>query len=218
MLLAYAEGGFTKVLPVRESDHEQAVELVVFLQNEWLKIESEESDRTRMITDRYWDIIKAICLMVPTVPGLEWHFDKLKTNPDLIKFFFLHPEGSFWKLHEFELKGDVEPRPNCLEDENADLIAENLPFPSSGNPKADKIASYIHGTEWGPTQIKALFEWCSREEIAGIQYTIGELANPDRRLDKEKKRIAEDIYSSLDPALYDSTHPDFKWDTEGEIS
>lgn len=217
MLLSYEGGGFTKVLPLRESDHDHAIELVAFLQSEWLAVDGDETDRTALIIHRYWEIIEAVSLLIPTIPGLGWKPEKLKQNPDLVKFFFLHPEGSFWKLHEFELKGDIESRPNCLEDETADLIPENLPFPTSGNSNADKIASYIHGTEWGPTQIKDLFEWCSREEIAGIQYTIGELANPDRRIDKEKKRIAENIYASLDPSLYDSTHPDFKWDTEGEI-
>lgn len=215
MLLSYEGGGFTKVLPLRESDHDQAIELVAFLQSEWLAVDGDETDRTALIIHRYWEIIEAVALLIPTTPGLGWKPEKLKQNPDLVKFFFLHPEGSFWKLHEFEVKGETADRPNCLKDENADLIPENLPFPSSGNRNADKIASYLHGTEWGPIAIKALFDWCSREEIAGLQFTLDELANPDRRIDKEKKRIAEDIYASLDPALYDSTHPDFKWDNEG---
>jgi len=214
MLLSYSGGGFTKVLPVRESDHDQAIELVTFLQSEWLKLEIADEERTNLVCDRFWDIIKAVCLMIPTVPGLNWQLDKLRQTPELIQFFFLNPEGSFWKLHEFEFLGDTTDRPNCLTDDKVDLLPENLPFPTSGNRTADKIASYLYGTEWGPGQIRELFEWCSREEIAGIQYTIGELANPDKRIDAEKKRIADNFYQTADPSLYDTDDPNFKWDDE----
>jgi hypothetical protein len=214
MLLSYSGGGFTKVLPVRESNHDQAIELVAFLQSEWLKLGIADEERTRLVCDRFWEIIEAACLLIPTVPGLGWQFDKLRKTPELVQFFLLHPEGSFWKLHEFDFLGDTADRPNCLTDEKVDLLPENLPFPSSGNRTADKIASYLHGTEWGPGQIRELFEWCSREEIAGIQYTIGELANPDKRIDAEKKRMAENFYQTADPSLYDTDDPNFKWDNE----
>lgn len=212
MLLTYEGGGFTKVLPVRESDHDQAIELVAFLQSEWSEVRGGESKRTAFIVHKYWDLIKAVCFMIPTVPGLDWDFERLKGTPDLIQFFFLHPEASFWKLHEFELNGDRPERQNCLEDDEADLLPENLPFPTSGNHKADKIASYLHGTDWGPTAIRELFEWCSREEIAGLQYTIGELANPDRRIDRKKQEIADNFYATADPSLYDTDDENFKWD------
>jgi hypothetical protein len=216
MLLSYEGGGFTKVLPVRESDHDQAIELVAFLQSEWLETDAPEVDRTALIIQKYWEIIEAVTLLIPTVPGLGWKIDKLKQNPDLVQFFFLHPEGSFWKLHEFEVKGETVDRPNCLEDDS-DLIPENLPFPTCGNSNADKIASYLHGTEWGPIGIKALFDWCSREEIAGLQFTLDELGNPDRRIEKEKQRIAADIYANVDPALYDTDDENFVWDTDYEM-
>ena len=217
MLLSYEGGGFTKVLPVRESDHDQVIELIAFLQSQWLEIDADEADRTAVIIQKYWEIIEALTLLIPTVQGLGWKIEKLKQNPDLVKFFFLHPEGSFWTLHEFEVKGDTTTRPNCLEDESVDLIPENLPFPTSGNNNADKIASYLHGTEWGPIAIKALFDWCSREEIAGVQFTLGELSDPDRRINKEKQRIADSIYANADPAIFDTDDENFKWDVDYEM-
>lgn len=217
MLLNYGDGAFTKVLPLRESDHDDAIELVFFLQSEWINAQTQmaEDDATALIVDKYWQIIKAVCSVVPTLKGLEWDFDKLKVNLDLVKFFLLHPECTFIKLHEFEPKGDTPDRANCLEDDEAELTAENLPFPTSGNPKADRLASYLHGTDWGPTAIMTLFDRCSREEVVGIQYTIGELANPDKRLDKKKKAIADDFYANADPSLYDTSDPNFKWDAIG---
>lgn len=214
MLLNYGGGVFTKVLPLRENDHDGAIELVFFLQTEWIDAQSQmgEDDATALMIAEYWQIIKAVCSMVPTVKGLDWDFDKLKSNLDLIKFFLLHPECSFLKLHEFESKADTIDRANCLEDDDADLTAENLPFPTSGNHKSDRLASYIHGTDWGPIAIMTLFDRCSREEVIGIQYTIGELANPDKRLDKKKKTIADDFYGTADPSLYDTSDPNFEWD------
>lgn len=217
MLLSYVGGYFTKVLPARESDHDEAVELISFLQAEWLNISLPERDRTQAIIDRYWQIIEAVTYLIPTVRGLEWDCDRLKKDLNLVQYFFLHPEGAFWKLHEFEVKGNTEPKPNCLEDDSVDLVPENLPFPTSGNNIADKIASYLHGTDWKPGEIKALFNWCSREEIAGLQFTLDELANPDRRIDREKQRIADIIYSSVDPALYDTDDENFVWDVDYEM-
>ncbi len=94
------------------------------------------------------------------------------------------------KMHEFEPKH--REALDAIADESLPLIPENLPFPSGGNLKADRIASYLHGTEWGPQQVERLFQWLSREELSSLIWSLSELGNPDRRIAEEKAKIAEE--------------------------
>jgi hypothetical protein len=182
----YAAGGFTYILPLRESTHDQALDLVMALQKAWI----DSGQNTEAVALEFWQIIEAICLMIPAIAGLEWDFEKLRTDYDLLTALFFHPECTFLKLHEFEPK--QREHLDAIADESLPLIPENLPFPSGGNLKADRIASYLHGTDWGPSQVKELFEWLSREELSSLIWSLQELANPDRRIDEIKKEIAEE--------------------------
>lgn len=172
--------------PLRESDHDQAIELIATLQNAWI----DSGKNTFAVISEFWQLVNAICLMIPTVPGLDWDLDKLQADFTLLESLFFHPECTFLKLHEFEPK--QRKHLDAIEDESLPLIPENLPFPSGGNTKADRIASYLHGTEWGPVQVRGLFEWLSREELASVIWSLSELANPDRRIDEIKSAIAEE--------------------------
>lgn len=186
MLIRYQGGGFTKVLPLRESAHDAAIELVVFLQNQWI----QSNQNTEAIVTEFWQIIAAICKAIPTANGLGWDLEQLKSDTPLVEAFFLHPQGTIFKLHDFEAKSREVL--DAIEDESLPLIAENLPFPSGGNAKADRIASYLHGTEWGPQQVESLFKWLSREELSSLIWSLCELGNPDRRIADEKAKIAEE--------------------------
>ena len=186
MLIRYQGGGFTKILPLREADHDSTIELLIFIQNAWLKNE----ENTSAIVAEFWQIIAAICRSVPTVPGLGWDLEQLRTDEPLIEALFLRPDGTMLKMHEFEPKSRESL--DAIADESLPLIVENLPFPSGGNPKADRIASYLYGTEWGPQQVEGLFQWLSREELSSLIWSLSELGNPDRRIAEEKAKIAEE--------------------------
>jgi hypothetical protein len=186
LLVRYESGGFTYIRPLREIDQDQAIELIITLQTAWI----DSSQNTKAIVSEFWQIVKAICLMIPTVTGLEWDFEKLKTDYTLLESLFLHPECTFLKLHEFEPR--QREHKDLTTDESLPLIPENLPFPSGGNTKADRIASYLYGTDWGPGQVKELFQWLSREELSSLIWSLSELGNPDRRIDEIKQSIAEE--------------------------
>lgn len=202
MLIRYKSGGFSKIKPLREADHDSAVELAIVLQEAWI----ESGQDTVGIIEAFWQIIQALCQMIPTVKGLEWDFDALREDHELIERFFLHPDCAFIELHTFDPKSRVSP--NALEDESVPLLPENLPFPSGGNDFADRVASYLHGTEWGPRQVQDLFEWLSREELSSMLWSLSELSNPDRRIDEIKTAIAND-YGEIpfDTLLEDTLKP-----------
>ena len=186
MLIRYQGGGFSKILPLREVDHDSTIELLIVIQNAWLSGE----ENTAAIVDEFWQIITAICRSVPCVPGLEWDLEQLKNDLPLVEALFLRPDGTMLQLHEFEPK--TRESRDAIADESLPLIAENLPFPTGGNAKADRIASYLYGTEWGPQQVEGLFRWLSREELSSLIWSLSELGNPDRRIADEKAKIAEE--------------------------
>jgi len=197
LLIRYQGGGFTKILPLREVDHDSTIELLIFLQNSWLG----SQENTAAIVGEFWQILAAICRAVPCVPGLGWDLEQLKDDLPLVEALFLRPDGTMLKLHEFEPKSRESL--DAIADESLPLIAENLPFPTGGNAKADRIASYLYGTEWGPQQVEGLFRWLSREELSSLIWSLSELGNPDRRIADEKAKIAED-YGEIpfDPANF----------------
>ena len=186
MLIRYQGGGFTKILPLREVDHDSTIELLIVIQNAWLG----NQENTAAIVGEFWQIITAICRAVPCVSGLGWDLEQLKNDLPLVEALFLRPDGTMLKLHEFEPKSRESL--DAIADESLPLIAENLPFPTGGNPKADRIASYLFGTEWGPQQVEGLFKWLSREELSSLIWSLSELGNPDRRIADEKAKIAEE--------------------------
>lgn len=183
MLIAYKGGGFTYCLPLREADHDHAMDLLFTLQSTW--IESQRSlssdEATIAVVKQFFPLIRSICLMTPTLPGLEWQFDKLQDEFDLVESLFLHPDGPFLKLHEFEVKESAE--------KEKPFGVDSLSFPASGNDRADRVASYLHGTEWGPTQVEKLFKFLSREELSGVVWVLQQLANPEDRMEAEKANI-----------------------------
>ena len=185
MLIRYQGGGFTKILPLREVDHDSTIELLIVLQNAWLG----NQENTAAIVAEFWQIFDAICRAVPCVPGLGWDLEQLRDDLPLVEALFLRPDGTMLKLHEFEPKSRESL--DAIADESLPLIAENLPFPTGGTPKADRIASYLFGTEWGPQQVEGLFKWLSREELSSLIWSLSELGNPDRRIADEKAKIAE---------------------------
>jgi len=197
LLIRYQGGGFTKILPLREVDHDSTIELLIFLQNSWLG----NQENTAAIVGEFWQILAAICRAVPCVPGLEWDLEQLKNDLPLVEALFLRPDGTMLQLHDFEPK--TRESRDAIADESLPLIAENLPFPTGGNPKADRIASYLYGTEWGPQQVEGLFKWLSREELSSLIWSLSELGNPDRRIADEKAKIAEE-YGEIpfDPANF----------------
>ena len=197
MLIRYQGGGFTKILPLRESAHDSTIELLIVIQNAWLG----NQENTAAIVAEFWQIITAICRAVPCVPGLGWDLEQLKDDLPLVEALFLRPDGTMLKLHEFEPKS--RDSLDAIADESLPLLAENLPFPTGGNPKADRIASYLYGTEWGPQQVEGLFKWLSREELSSLIWSLSELGNPDRRIADEKAKIAE-AYGEIpfDPANF----------------
>ena len=186
MLIRYQGGGFTKILPLREVDHDSTIELLIVIQNAWLG----NQENTSAIVAEFWQIITAICGAVPCVSGLGWDLEQLRDDLPLVEALFLRPDGTMLKLHEFEPKSRESL--DAIADESLPLIAENLPFPTGGNPKADRIASYLFGTEWGPQQVEGLFKWLSREELSSLIWSLSELGNPDRRIADEKAKIAEE--------------------------
>lgn len=167
-------------------DHDSTIELLFVIQNAW----TTNSQNTSAIVAEFWQIIVAICRSVPTVPGLNWDFEQLRADEPLIEALLLRPDGTMLKMHEFEPKH--REALDAIADESLPLIPENLPFPSGGNLKADRIASYLHGTEWGPQQVERLFQWLSREELSSLIWSLSELGNPDRRIAEEKAKIAEE--------------------------
>ena len=197
MLIRYQGGGFTKILPLREVDHDSTIELLIVLQNAWMA----NQENTTAIVAEFWQIFDAICRSVPCVPGLGWDLEQLKNDLPLVEALFLRHDGTMLKMHEFEPK--TRESRDAIADESLPLIAENLPFPTGGNPKADRIASYLYGTEWGPQQVEGLFKWLSREELSSLIWSLSELGNPDRRIADEKAKIAE-AYGEIpfDPANF----------------
>ena len=167
-------------------DHDSTIELLIVIQNAWLG----NQENTAAIVAEFWQIITAICRSVPCVPGLGWDLEQLRDDLPLVEALFLRPDGTMLKLHEFEPKSRESL--DAIADESLPLIAENLPFPTGGNPKADRIASYLFGTEWGPQQVEGLFKWLSREELSSLIWSLSELGNPDRRIADEKAKIAEE--------------------------
>ena len=184
-MIRYQGGGFTKILPLREVDHDSTIELLIVIQNAWLG----NQENTAAIVAEFWQIFDAICRAVPCVSGLGWDLEQLRNDLPLVEALFLRPDGTMLKLHEFEPKSRESL--DAIADESLPLIAENLPFPTGGNPKADRIASYLFGTEWGPQQVEGLFKWLSREELSSLIWSLSELGNPDRRIADEKAKIAE---------------------------
>jgi hypothetical protein len=184
-IITYPSGGFTWIEPVREHNHDRALDLLNCLVSEY----NVTPDITRII-DRFWPLIDALCRMLPTIEGMGWQMDELKKSPELVRSLFLCDESTFLAMHNFEPKQRVTPK----EEERL----EDLPFPSGGNAKADQIAAFIGSTEWGPSEIKALFEFCSREELHSISYSLSELANPDRRIKERALAIVEEEFSEDD--------------------
>ena len=202
MLIRYQGGGFTKILPLREVDHDSTIELLIVLQNAWMG----NQENTAAIVGEFWQILDAICRAVPCVPGLGWDLEQLKDDLPLIEALFLRPDGTMLKLHEFEQKSRESF--DAIADESLPLIPENLPFPTGGNGRADRIASYLYGTEWGPQQVEGLFKWLSREELSSLIWSLSELGNPDRRIAEEKAKIAES-YGEIPFSIEDFMNEDW---------
>lgn len=164
------------MLPLRDIDHDLAFSLLYHAREMW-----DTSDRTDVSIACVWPLLRSICLMTPTAIGLEWRLEKLETEYETIKNLFLIEDAAFFKLHEFEPlemqtpKDEFSPAP-----------------PSSGNSSADRIASFLHNTDWGPEQIKTLLGWLSREELSKVLWSLSEYAYPDQRLEAEKARLLEE--------------------------
>lgn len=183
-LITYPDGGFTAIEPLREIHHDRAIELLMALMSAFV---ASEGDLDATI-EQCWPIVEAICLMTPTVPGLGWDMAKLRNAPELVRELFLDADGVFLKLHEFEPKQRPTKAPKVGEKEEVELE-----FPSGGNDRADQIAAFMHSSQWGPSEIKALFELCSREELHSLSYTLGELADPDRREQQKRDQLAAEV-------------------------
>ena len=177
MLIRYPKGGFTYVFPLRESHHDTAIALLTTVQKLWIEHGEDFS-----IVPEVFPLIRSICLMTPTAPGLDWDFEQLTSSNEILKEFFFKSDCHYVKMHEFE------PKSNELPDKGEFKISP----PESGNPKADRIASYLHNTEWPPSEVEKLLGWLSREELHNVVWSMTELAIPDRRIEIEKQKIVEE--------------------------
>lgn len=144
--------------------------------------------------------------MTQTAPGLEWDFEKLKDDHAILEDFFLKPDAFFVKMHEFE------PKEHAKTTKKGDF---EIPPPVSGNLQADRIASYLHNTEWPPSEVENILKWLSREDLHNVIWTMTELAIPDRRIDEEKQKIVDDYGLDLEEIAQSLAFGTY--DLDGEI-
>lgn len=137
-----------------------------------------------------FQIAQAIAAIIPSAPGLGLKMDLLKKDSRLFEDLFLHgADGGnpkLLELHHFSYPSDREQW-----EPGKEITAEDLPFPSSGNPYADAIAVSLY--QFTAPDAKTMGKWLDAETRVGVLRVLRELnRNPDERISEFLKEVYED--------------------------
>lgn len=135
-----------------------------------------------------WEIAMAALRMLRTVEGLGWDFQELAKHQDVIQSLLIGPEAQLLALHA------VTPRERSKDKDNDPeaITMENLPFPSSGDSRCDRIASLVH-SGWAVSEIRELSSWLTSDEVDAVLYSTYELGRGEKRLEDELWKFRDSV-------------------------
>lgn len=129
------------------------------------------------LTKRDKPLIAEILGLSRTVGALTWDVEQICNHPESLKGLLLGEGNQFWKAHQFD---SLRP-PAKQYVEGEPFTAEFLPFPSSGNPRADQIGALL-AAGWKPRDVKTLLGWLSAEQVDKVLHVNNEILRADERL------------------------------------
>lgn len=122
-------------------------------------------------------LIAEILGLSRTVGELTWDVEQICQHPEWLKTLLLGEDSEFWTIHQFE---SIRP-PAKPYVEGEPFTVEHLPFPTSGNPRTDQIGALL-AAGWKPSEVKALLQWLSAEEVDKVLHVNNEVLRGDERV------------------------------------
>jgi hypothetical protein len=154
-------------------DMERLESLLGLLNQSWAELGFDVT----ALAQRDKPLIAEILGLSRTVGVLTWDVEQICNHPESLAGLLLGQENQFWQAHQFE---SVRP-PAKQYVEGEPFTAEFLPFPTSGNARADQIGALL-AAGWKPRDVKTLLGWLSAEQVDKVLHVNNEILRADERV------------------------------------
>ena len=169
----HPDGKLCVFAAVSQDNMEAFESLFALLYQSWIELGND----TAQLIERDRPLIHEIFGLFRSVGQLTWDVEQICQHPSELESLLIGPESQLAEVHRFESKR--KPKPPRKEGEM--LTAEHLPFPTSDNPRTDQIGALL-AAGWKPTEVRALCQWLSAEEVDKVLFVNNEILRADERV------------------------------------